>query len=139
MVIQQVQHVFGFFSMDAVRATNAARTMRRSLCASVLHGRPEPGLGVWEYSTESSDIPPIHCAQHMQQYVDMSIQLPAGQQCNPVKMAEAVQQEYILFGDAWFYPRVNVANTVHLSKHHNYCLQSQNRGRIIGPPERRCP
>ena len=28
----------------------------------------------------------------------------------------------------WLYPRVNVANTLHLSKHHSYSLQSQNKG-----------
>ena len=43
-------------------------------------------------------------------------------------MAEIVQQEYVLVGWTLFYPRVNVTNTVHLSKHHSYCLQRQNRG-----------
>ena len=49
-------------------------------------------------------------------------------------MAE-VQQEYVLISRTWLYPRVNVANTVHLSKHHSYCLQSQNRGHKDRPPE----
>ena len=43
--------------------------------------------------------------------------------------------EVILVGGAWMYPRVNVANTVHLWKHHSYCLQSQNRGCKDRPPE----
>ena len=34
------------------------------------------------------------------------------------------------------YPIVNVANTVHLSKHHSYCLKNQNRGRKDRPLER---
>ena len=42
----------------------------------------------------------------------MSIQLPAGLQCDPVQMAEVVQQ-YVLVGGTWLYPRVNVANNVH--------------------------
>ena len=44
-------------------------------------------------------------------------------------MAEVVQQEYVLVGGAWLYPRVNVANTVDL-------LHSQNRLRKDRPPER---
>ena len=43
-------------------------------------------------TAEKTDTPPIHCAQHVQQYVDMSIQLPAGLQYDPVQMAEVVQQ-----------------------------------------------
>ena len=39
-----------------------------------------------------SDTPPIHCDQHMQQSVDMSIELPAGLQCDPVQMTELRQQ-----------------------------------------------
>ena len=85
---------------------------------------------------ESSDTPPIHCAQHVQQSVDMSTQLPTGVQCDQDQMAEVVQQEHVLIGGAWLYPRVNVANTVHLSKHHSYCLQIQNRGRKNRPSER---
>ena len=37
-------------SQDAVRAVTAARTMRRSWRASVLRGRPEPDLWLWECS-----------------------------------------------------------------------------------------
>ena len=65
-------------------------------------------------TNERSDTPPIHCAQNMQQSVNMSIQLPAGLQCDPVQMADVVQQEYVLVSGAWLYPRVNVRNTVHL-------------------------
>ena len=39
---------------------------------------------------ESSDTPLIHCAQHVQQSIDMSIQPLAGLQCDPVQMAEVV-------------------------------------------------
>ena len=66
----------------------------------------------------------------------MSIQLPVGLKCDPVQMAEVVQQEYILVGRARLYPGVNVANTVYLSNHHGYCLQSQNKGRKDMSPER---
>ena len=39
-------------SLDAVRATTAARTMHRSWRASVLRSHPEPGLQVWECSMD---------------------------------------------------------------------------------------
>ena len=96
------------------------------------------GRNVPQAIDESSDTPQIHCAQHVQQSVDMSIQLPAGLQCDPVQMAEVLrtfQQVYVLFDGAWLYSRVNVANTVHLSKHHSYRLQSLNRVRKDRPPE----
>ena len=38
--------------LDAVWAANTARTMRRSSRPSVLGGRPELGLRVWECSTD---------------------------------------------------------------------------------------
>ena len=56
-------------------------------------------------TVESSDTPAIQCAQHVQQSVEMSIQLPAGLQCDPVQMTEVVQQEYVFVGGAWLYPR----------------------------------
>ena len=89
-----------------------------------------------QIAAESSNTPPIHCAQHVQQCVDMSMQLLASVQSDPVQMAEIVQQEYLLIGGAWLYPRVNVANTVDLSKQHSYCLQRQKRGHKDRPPER---
>ena len=85
---------------------------------------------------KSNDTPPIDCVQHVQESVDMPIQILSSLECDPFQMAEVVQQEYVLVGGAWLYPRVNVANTVHLSKHHSYCLQSQNKGRKDRPPER---
>ena len=39
-------------SLDAVRAATTARTLRQSWRASVLCGHPEPGLRVWECSTD---------------------------------------------------------------------------------------
>ena len=51
-------------------------------------------------------------------------------------MVEVVQQEYVLVGGPWLYTRVNVANKVHLSKHHSNCLQSQNKGPKVRPLER---
>ena len=74
--------------------------MRRSSRASILRGRPEPVYGcgnVPQTTAESNDISPIHCAQHVQQSVDMSIQLPAGLQYDPVQTAELRQQVQ----DAW--------------------------------------
>ena len=117
-------------SLDAIWAATAARTMHWSWRASVPCRNPEPGLQVWECPQTTADgraTQLICCAQHVQQSVDMSIQLPSGIQCNSVQMTEVVQQEYVLIGRAWLYRRVNVANTVHLSKHHSYCLQGQNR------------
>ena len=45
---------------------------------------------------ESSDTPAIHCAQYVQQSVDMSIHVPAGLQCDSVQIAEVIQQNYVL-------------------------------------------
>ena len=85
-----------------------------------------------QITAESSDISPIHWVHHAQQSVNMSIQLPTGLQCDLIQM---VQQEYVFVKGTWLYPKVNVANTVHLSKHHSYCLQSQNRGHGDRLPE----
>ena len=63
---------------------------------------------------ESSNTPLIHCAQHVQQSVNTSIQLPAVLECDPVQMAEVFQQEYILVVGAWLYHRVTVASTIYL-------------------------
>ena len=52
-------------------------------------------------TAKSSDTPPIHRSQHVQQSVNMSIQLPAGLQFDTVQMAE-VQQEYVLVVGSWF-------------------------------------
>ena len=48
-------------------------------------------------TAESSDILPIHCAQNVQQSINMCIHLPAGLQCDLVQMAELRQQVQ----DAW--------------------------------------
>ena len=79
-------------------------------------------------AVEISDTPSIHFVQLVQQSVDMTIQLPACLQCDPVQSAEVLQQEYVLVGGTLVYHRENVVNTVHISKYQRYCLQSQNRG-----------
>ena len=47
---------------------------------------------------ESTDTLPVHCAQHVQQPIDMSFQLPAGLQFDPVQMAELRQQVLRVLG-----------------------------------------
>ena len=79
-------------------------------------------------------LPLIHCAQHVQQSIT-SMQLPIGLQYEAVQLAEVFQREYVLVGRARLYLRLNVANTVQLSKRHSYCLQSHNRGRKDRPLE----
>ena len=74
------------------------------------------------YVCRSSDKTPIHSTQHVQHSIEMSIQVPTG-------LPEIVQQEYALFGGSGLYPRVNVVNTVHLSKLHSYYLQRRKRVR----------
>ena len=52
-------------------------------------------MGVWnvpQTNAENSVTPTIYCAQHMHQSIDKSIQLPAGLQCDPIQMAQIVQQ-----------------------------------------------
>ena len=64
-------------SMDALRVATAAHTLYLSRCAAVQN--LVYGCGnVPQTTAESSDIPLIHSAQHVQQSVVMSIQLPAG-------------------------------------------------------------
>ena len=46
-------------------------------------------------TAESSNTPLMHCAQYVQQSVDMSIQLPASLQYDLVEMVEVVQLEYV--------------------------------------------
>ena len=58
---------------------------------------------VLKTSVEGSDTPPIHCAQHVQHYVNIFIQLPPGLQCDPVQMAELGQQLQLL---GTIYPRM---------------------------------
>ena len=43
-------------------------------------------------TAKSSDPPQLHCAQHVQKSIDITIQLPSGLQCDPVQMAELRQQ-----------------------------------------------
>ena len=138
LMTQQVQHVPGFLPWMLFGQTPLlAQCIDLDLhlyyltIQNLVHGCGN----VPQTTAENSDTPPIHCTKHVQQSVDMSIQLPVGLQCYPVQMTEVVQQEYVLIREAWLYPRVNVPNTVHLSKHHSYCLQSQNRGRNDRPPE----
>ena len=50
-------------------------------------------------TAESSDTSPLHCAQHVQQSVDMSNQLPTGLQCDPVQMAEVFNRSK--YSSAW--------------------------------------
>ena len=47
-------------------------------------------------TVESSYATPIHCAQHVHQSIDKSIQLPSDLQCDFVQMTEVVQQEYVI-------------------------------------------
>ena len=112
-------------SLDAVWAATIARTMHQSWCVSVLHGCPELGLRMWECSTRLLLKAVIHhqyiVPQYVQQSIDMSIQLSAGLQCDPIQMAEVVQQEYVLSAGhgctlEWIFKHF------YLSKHHDYCL-----------------
>ena len=52
---------------------------------------------ILQTTVENSDTPPIEYAKHVQQSVDISSQLPAGLQCDPIQMAELRQQVQ----DAW--------------------------------------
>ena len=100
--------------LDAVRAATATRTnasLDVRLYYAAIHNLVYRCGNVPQTIAESNDIPAIHCAQLVQQSIDMSIQLPAGLQCDPVQMNEVVQQEYVLVGVAWLYHRVNFAFT----------------------------
>ena len=74
--------------ISSLDATTAARTKSQSSRASVLRGRQNLvyGCGNFPQTTAKGSVtPPIHCSQHVQQSVDMSIQLPAGLHATPFK------------------------------------------------------
>ena len=136
LVTQQVQHVPGFLPLmlfgqplPLAQCVNLDGHLYYMAIQNLVYGSGN----VPQTTAVSSYIPPIHCVQHVQQ----SIQLPSGLQCDPIQMAEVVQQEYRFVDGAWLHPRVNVTNTVHLSKHHSYCLQRQNKGCKDRPPVHR--
>ena len=111
------------YSLDAVRAATAARTTCRSWRASVLRGRPEPGLRSWECSTDNF---------WKQQHTNMPNMRSNPSIC-PFSFPQAYKRPCL---NGWScstgvrtrrrylvvpYCRVNVANTVHLSKHVTAC------------------
>ena len=92
---QQVHHVPGFLPWMLFRQPLLlAQCGDLDVCLyyaavqNLVYGRGN----IPQTTAEGWDKPPIHCAQHMQQSIDMSIQLPAGLQCDPVQMAEVVHQ-----------------------------------------------
>ena len=112
---QQVQHVPGFlawmlFGWSSLLAQCVNLDVR--LYYATVQNLVDRRRNVPQTTAESSDTPPIHCAQHVQQSVDISIQLPEGLQYDPIQMTEVVQHEYVLVCWAWLYTRVNVENTV---------------------------
>ena len=86
-------------SPDAARGVTAARKMRRSCRTSILRSRPRPGLWAvaWKCSTD-------HCYTAP----NMSIQLTADLQWDPVQMAQFVQYKYIFVDWIWLYPKMNI-------------------------------
>ena len=81
-------------SLDAVQEPTSASTMRRS-CVCFMRLSRMWYMCVWDVpqtNAENSDTKTIYCAQHMHQSIDKSIQLPAGPQCDPIQMAQIVQQ-----------------------------------------------
>ena len=112
IVTQEMQHVpellpFMLFGRPSLLAQCVNVDVR--LCYAAVQNLVYLCENVPHITAESSDTPPIHYTQHMEQSVNVSIQLPAGLQCDPVQMAEVVQQEYVLVGETWLYPRVNIA------------------------------
>ena len=85
-----------------------------------------------QITAESIDTPPIHCVQQVQQYVEMSIQLPQTYIVTALKWLKLFNRSTYLSARHILYSRVNVVNTVHLSKRHSYCLQCQNKGANTG-------
>ena len=99
-MIKQVQHVPGFLPLMLFRrppllAQCVDLDMRLYYAAvqNLVYGCGN----VPQTTAESSDTSPIHCSQHVQQSVYMSIQLPAGLQCDLVEITELREQTQ----DAW--------------------------------------
>ena len=120
----------GLSSLDAVRATTSAPIMRGSWHASALRCRPEPGLLVWECSTDhcwkqrhTTDTLCPTCAA-IRRYVHPASHKPT---LWPLSNGWSCLTGVRTRRRGMVTLRVNVANTVHLSKHHSYCLQSKQR------------
>ena len=93
LVTLQVQHVYGFLPwMRQLLLAHCVMYVRSTQSTTWFMCGKVP-----QTTVKSSNRPSIHCAQHVQQSVDMSIQLPAGLQCKPSQMAELQQQVQ----DAW--------------------------------------
>ena len=140
LVTQQVHHVPGFHLWMLSCGHHCLHNALILTCICTTWPSRTWSKGVWMFHR-----PLLKAATHHRYNVpnmcsmDITIQLPTGQQCDPIKMAEVVQQDYVFVGRWWLYPRGNVANTVHFSKHHSYDLQSQNRGCKDRTPDRWWP
>ena len=91
LVTQQVQHVPGLpWMRPPVLAQGVELDVRLYYTAvqNLVYGFGN----VPQITAESSDTPPIHCAQHVQQSVNMSVKHPAGLHCDPVQMTELRHQ-----------------------------------------------
>ena len=121
-VTQQEQHVPGFLPWMCHRCFHNA-----SILTCVCITRPsESGLRVLGCFTH-------HCWRQRHIVLDMwsnpsicPMQLHAGLQFPPFKWLKLFNRSTY---SSVVVPRVNFANTAHLSKHHSYCLQNKNRGR----------
>ena len=135
LMTQQVQHVPGYlpwmlFGRPPLLAQCVDFACVCDMCPS----------GTWSTGVEIFHRPLLKVATHYRHIMpnmcsNLSIcpsSFPTSLQCDPFQMAEVVQQEYVLVGGAWFNPRVNVGNTVHLSNHHSYACRVKREGAKIG-------
>ena len=120
-------------SLDAARVASAAHTLRRCWRASVLRGRQVSGLQVWECSKDhcwkQRNTTDILCPTFVaiRRYVHPASHRPTmrphsnGWNCST---GVRTRRQCMVLP----FSRLNIVNTVHLSKHHSNCLQSKTVG-----------
>ena len=89
-----IEHVWNMMNRKLTISPEPATTIAelRQRVQDALDNQSQDDIRHLKTTAESSDTPPKHCAHHVQQSFVMSIQLPAGLQCDRVQMAKLRQQ-----------------------------------------------
>ena len=104
--------------ISSLDVATIAHKICRSWHASVPCSRPEPDLRVWECSTDlcrKQRHTTIHCAQHVQQSVDTSIQLPEAYNATLFKWTNCDNRCKMLQTN-WHRMTINTFMTVNMCK-----------------------
>ena len=97
--LSPIEHVWDMMKRELTLSPEPATTIAelRQRVQDALDNLSQDDIRHLKTTAERSDTPPNHCAHHVQQSFVMSIQLPAGLQCDRVQMAKLRRQVQ----DAW--------------------------------------